>query len=112
MVGYLDEMLKDGREVFVGAVVEGVDGFGALERERLGVCSDFLLVATTERTGNFHLVSHSALMPSWCGMRRSKASAPMIQFRGGCSMLLSPAPAGVPSVAWGDMVQEEGLRRN
>ena len=60
-------------------------------------------VVATELTGNFHLVSHSALMPSWCGMRLSNASAPMIQFRGGFSRLFSSAAAGVP-VAWGDMV--------
>ena len=28
---YLDEVLEDGLKVLVGAVVEGVDGFGALE---------------------------------------------------------------------------------
>ena len=44
LVGYLDEMLKDGCEVFVGAVVEGVDGLGALDRERLVVCFGLYLL--------------------------------------------------------------------
>ena len=49
--------------------------------------------------GNFHLVSHSALMPSWCGMRVSKASAPMSQLRFG-----GAAPSAVVVVTLcGDM---------
>jgi hypothetical protein len=35
-VVYFDEFFKDGRKVFVGAVVEGVEGFGALKKEVQG----------------------------------------------------------------------------
>jgi hypothetical protein len=33
-------------------------------------------------TGSFHLVSHNASMPSWCGMRRSNVFLPMVQWLG------------------------------
>jgi hypothetical protein len=34
-VAYFDEFFKDGRKVFVRAVVEGVEGFGALKRPKV-----------------------------------------------------------------------------
>ena len=40
---YLDEMVKDGLKVLVGAVVEGVEGLGALDRKRLAYRSGFKL---------------------------------------------------------------------
>lgn len=58
---------------------------------------------TELRTGIFHLVSQSALTPSWCGMRRSNAILPMIQCFG---VLPSGAVSAEPSAAWKDMVRE------
>lgn len=49
-----------------------------------------------EHTGNFHLVSHKAFIPAWCGITLSKASDPMSHVRGStgpsivCSAILTP----------------------
>ena len=71
---YLDQMLEDWFEIFEFSVVEWVDAFTTLIALVKEVhLRDFLVF-----TGNFHLVSHNALIPSWCGMRASNLS-PKIQ---------------------------------
>jgi hypothetical protein len=73
---YLDEVVEDGLKVLIGAVMERVDHLAALEADQYhvvshgGVCFvvlnyDFGVQKFSARpTGNFHFVSHKALIPS------------------------------------------------
>ena len=80
---YLDQVLEDRLEVFELAVVEGVDANGALS----GVSVLAGQKSGMARTGNFHFVSHRALMDSWCLARLVKSS-PSIQSPSGASFMM------------------------
>ncbi len=78
-------MQEDGLKVLELPVVEGVQTPLALRWASVWWPNrpSLLPQQPLEHTGNFHLVSHSALMPSWCGMRAVNASSPICQCREG-----------------------------
>lgn len=66
----LDQILEYSFEVLKFAIVKRINtSFGLLLIQRVA-----LFHATTRLTGNLHLVSHRASIPSWCFALEPKAS--------------------------------------
>jgi hypothetical protein len=70
-------MFKYGFKILEFTIVERIDTFRTLKSPiRAVTCSVTVIQShrATVLTGNFHFVSHSALIPSWCGILCSNLS--------------------------------------